>query len=373
MSRIVRLLELKERVLEDLGGGLSVESKIRAHRDHHSRRKPRPCGMTIHTGVGCSYACAYCYIYDMGFPAKPRPHPLRPEEITYALALNPYVIPERTLAAYGSVTEPFLPETAGRAIGYMREVWRWLRLPTQFSTKSILADETVSSILSGDPKSSALITVVTLSNRRLEPRAPDPMERIKSAGRASEMGLEVSLFIRPIIPGVTDREADRILGLAAESGIRSVVPGSLRVTERILRSLERCGGADVEEIKRRIPKPLMGSKQIETRSKDLKRKICSIAEDLGLRVFRAACEANIYAHGRYCAMCCMGPCNTDIKPEPIEDEDIRDLLDYLSMPYASVEVSNTNVKVVLKGAGRMDVAKHIITAATYRAVIFKPQ
>ncbi|MBS7660110.1 radical SAM protein, partial [Candidatus Bathyarchaeota archaeon] len=126
MINLVELFELKRKVANELYEGLSEGARVKAREDHHSRRKPRPCGITIHTGVGCSYACAYCYIYDMGFPANVKPYPLNALEIAYALALNPYVIPKRTMAAYGSVTEPFLPETAKQAISYMAEVYKWL-------------------------------------------------------------------------------------------------------------------------------------------------------------------------------------------------------------------------------------------------------
>jgi len=370
LSRLVHLFEFKKRVLGELGGRISPEARTRAREDPHSRRRPRPCGVTIHTGVGCRYVCAYCYIYDMGFSANPKPYPLGPEEMAYALALNPYVVPEKTLAAYGSVTEPFLPETTGYTISYMREVYKWLRLPTQVSTKALLSEEILRGISSGDPKTSILVTAVTLSNRGIEPRAPDPAERIISAGQASKMGLGVSLFMRPIIPGITDVEAEKILKLAVKSGVKSVVLGSLRVTERILRNLDRCG-ANVSEIKRRLVKPLAGSKQIEVRLADQKGKIKRIAEDLGLMVFRAACEANIYEHGRYCAMCNMGPCNMDAKPEPVESSDIEDLLEYLGIHYINVNVADTVVKITMEKKKEENGLKHAIAAATYRKVILK--
>ncbi|MEM4497864.1 MAG: radical SAM protein, partial [Nitrososphaerota archaeon] len=42
-----------------------------ARRDPHARRLPRPCGLTVHTGLGCKFGCLYCYIYDMGFSRAP--------------------------------------------------------------------------------------------------------------------------------------------------------------------------------------------------------------------------------------------------------------------------------------------------------------
>ncbi|MEM2539405.1 MAG: radical SAM protein [Candidatus Bathyarchaeia archaeon] len=371
MTYLVDLFERKKRVQVDLEDDLSSESKRAARGDPHSRRAPRPCGMTIHTGVGCSYLCAYCYIYDMGFPAIPKPYPLEPKELVYSLSLNPYVVPERTLAAYGSVTEPLLPETSDRAIGYMREVWRWLKMPTQLSTKSILTNEIVSEILAGDPNANVLITVVTLSNRGLEPKAPDPLKRIEGAGEASKRGLKASLFIRPIIPGVTDREADKILASAADKGIETVVLGSLRVTERIIRKLER-RGVKREEIERRLVKPLKGNEQIEVKSSDLKDKIRRMAESLGLKVFRAACEANNYHHGRYCAMCHLGPCNTDVKPEALEESAVRDLLEYLGVPYSDVDVGDEIVVYLKRRVD--DGVRNLINTATYRRTMFvKPR
>ena len=372
MTRLVGLLERKRRVLAELGDRLSSESRARAGADHHSRRRPRPCGMTIHTGVGCSYVCAYCYIYDMGFSAIPKPYPLEPDEMAYALSLNPYVIPDRTLAAYGSVTEPFLPETRARAIEYMREVWRRLKLPTQVSTKATLTDDIVSGILSGDPNTSALVTVVTLSNRRLEPRAPDPKDRIRFASEVSARGLAVSLFIRPIIPGITDVEAADILRLAANVGVKSIVLGSLRATERIIRRLEACG-VNTMEIRERLTEPIKGAKQVETKSSDLKANVSRIAEDFGLKVFRSACEANIYSHRRYCAMCHLGPCNIEIGPEPLESGDVEELLEYLGVPYVSVEVNDSTVRVRLKKPRVDEHLKNLITTATYRRAIIETQ
>ena len=71
---VVKALEFKARVRRVLEDTLSDDEVSVASRDWHARREPIPCGMTVHTGVGCSYGCLYCYIYDMGFPPRPSPY-----------------------------------------------------------------------------------------------------------------------------------------------------------------------------------------------------------------------------------------------------------------------------------------------------------
>ena len=54
----------------------------RAKANHHSKRKPIQCGLTIHPGNDCAYSCLYCYIVDMGFKfRKPKACELTAEEL----------------------------------------------------------------------------------------------------------------------------------------------------------------------------------------------------------------------------------------------------------------------------------------------------
>jgi len=68
---LARLWDRKVVVARRLEALIGAEAAGRARRDHHARRPPRPCGMTIHTGIGCSMGCIYCYVPDMGFMGKP--------------------------------------------------------------------------------------------------------------------------------------------------------------------------------------------------------------------------------------------------------------------------------------------------------------
>jgi DNA repair photolyase len=369
LGRLARLWEEKLRVARRLEELIGAEAAGRARRDHHARRPPRPCGMTIHTGIGCSMGCIYCYVPDMGFPMRPRPYPLEPLEMAYALAVNPYVLPEATLAAYGSVTEPFLPETRDRALAYIREVYRWLRLPSQVSTKALL-DEGLSGALRGaEPRISVLVSVSAIGEwgRRLEPGAPPAEDRIQAAGRAVRRGLSVALFLRPIIPGVTDRQFEEILRLAAEAGLRHVVPGMLRVTPGILRRLE-AAGVPMGEIYRRLPRqPRSRDDQVPLRGGDLKARLSRLAGEYGLEILPAACSHNIVSHGEYCRACRLGPCGDPSKAWTPSPGEVQELLDAAGLRARVLAVDSVirlkappgdarRAKILLEAAARLPVS-----------------
>jgi len=329
LGALARLWDEKVRAARRLEGRLAPGEAVEARRDHHARRPPRPCGMTIHTGVGCSMGCLYCYVPDMGFPMRPRPYPLTPAQMAYALAVNPYVLPRSTLAAYGSVTEPFLPETRERALGYIREVRRWLALPSQVSTKAVLDPGLAGALRAADPDISVLVTVVALGEwaRRLEPGAPPAEERIEAAGAAARAGLKVALFVRPIIPGVTDRQAGEIFELAAEAGIRYAVLGTLRVTPGILERLSRAG-VDPGAIESRLPRRPRGPRdQVTIRGGDLKAAVAAEARARGIEVLPAACSHNIIAHGEYCRACRLGPCGDPARARRVDPGEVEELLE----------------------------------------------
>ncbi len=369
MGRIVAVVEEKKRILQKLEQILSEESKARARTDHHSYRRPRPCGMTIHTGIGCSYGCRYCYIYDMGFPGKPEPYPLEPLELVYALTLNPYVAPGHTFAAYGSVTEPFLPETKDRALSYMVEVYKWLKLPSQLSTKSVLDDTVVEKLLEGDKNINILITIVTIAKyRELEGRAPPPQDRLVGASIAVKHGLKVTLFVRPIIPGITDREADKIFSLASQYGIDTAVLGTLRVTPGILKRLE--GVVDINTIISRLPRmPRSRDDQVTIRGGDIKKRVEAIARDYGFKVFETACAANVWAHNEFCAMCDYGPCG-DIRRAPqISENDVRDFLEYRGYRVKDIAVDDYRISIVVSGKRLDNSDVVLISSVTRRKVV----
>jgi DNA repair photolyase len=374
---VARVLELKARVRSSLEGALGRREIEEASRDSHARRRPVPCGMTVHTGVGCGYGCLYCYVYDMGFPPRPAPYPLSGPQLAYALALNPYVVPGEygTLLAFGSVTEPFSEVSTPRTLEYFRYLRDYLGNPQQVSTKSpppSPLDEEFRR--SADPRVDVLLTVTTLRYWRvLEPGAPSPVERFERASRLVRAGICVTLFLRPILPGVTDREVGEILDTALSYGIRRVVPGTLRVTPRILARLTSAGVVDVGEVERRLPRyPRGGGDQVTIRGSDLKGLAVREASRRGMEVFPASCASSISSHGQSCAACSMGPCgNVDRLPE-VSEGGVAEASKVLGVRVGRVEVRGFRVLAECRDRPeRCDVLRYYLIALARRTPLVR--
>ena len=299
---LIEIIEHKEKLRRELGKLLSPQERREILRDHHARRRPRPCGMTIHTGIGCTLRCTYCYIEDMGFKWNVTLYPLTGTQLVYALVSNHYFVPGKngTLIAIGSVTEPFLPQTKEKAFEYIEAISEYLGNPIQFSTKMALTSEDAKRLKQSDPGISPLVTIITIKyHKKLEPYAPSPSMRFEAIKNLAQAGLKPVLFLRPIIPGVTEHEYTELLERARRSGAIGVVAGSLRVTPLILFRLKSIG-IQVDEIKKRLPRIPRKHEQVALYAEDIKRKILDYAVKIGLLPFPEACMANIYTHEAIC-------------------------------------------------------------------------
>jgi len=347
---------LKKEVAEELRKVLGPRRARRVARDPHAKRRPRPCGMTVHPGHGCSLGCLYCYVPDMGFPAKPRPYHLSGEELAYALALNPHVVPGRTLAAFGSVTEPLLPGIVEKTLEYLRAVREWLSLPCQISTKLVIDEGLAAELAKAEPKLSVLISVTTDSKAKvLEPGAPEPGERIAGGGNAVKAGLRVDLFLRPIIPGITSEEDIRnLLKLAREHGLKGVVTGSLRLTASNLRRL-RTAGIETEYLLElaNLRNPPKKGAQVPVRTEELKNIVRKEADALGLQYLPAACAANMLAHNLNCHLCGWVPCGSSEGITRVNEEGVAEFLNF-TLRVRGIELrieggSTPKILVLLRG------------------------
>lgn len=260
----------------------------------HAKRKPRPCGLTIHPVIGCPFDCSYCYIRDMGIGFKPEVTKIDGKKLVEEIRRNPFFVKGRmgVFLAIGSLGEPFLPgEVLEKTVDFISSL-KTLENPIQVSTKCLIPENPV---LRGI---NVLVTVVTMSRHmQIERGAPSPIDRMENAKRAFSVGAIPTLFVRPIIPGVTDVEIEEILDEARNAGFRSVVFGTLRVTTSIVKRLEKAG-VDIKPILDRVR--ALNDSQKYIRGSDLKDLAMKIAREKGFIALGSACCANALAHGVPC-------------------------------------------------------------------------
>ncbi len=366
---LLKALEFKLRVAERIRSELTEREAREARKDPHAKREPRPCGLTVHTGVGCSFACVYCYVPDMGIPMSPKPYKLSGTQLAYAVAINPYTVlgETGTYLAFGSVTEPFLEETTDRTLEYMSAVNRFLKNPMQASTKAYIDKSLASKIREIDQSISLLVSITTL-RRKLEPGAPPPEARFETIRNLSSEGLNVTLFMRPVIPGISEEDGPKILQAAREF-TDTVIIGGLRVTEGILKRLN-FAGVSTEEIESRALRKVSGREQVPVRVDDVKRFLIRVAKELGFKVLPSACAANSLAHRIPCHMCNMGPCYPGL-PEFDVDE-VPLLGNALGFKVTKVYLKGPRIKVLGKGSKKAAKRlRHFLSTVTRRMVTVK--
>jgi len=182
---------------------------------------------------GCEHGCSYCYARPtheyLGFSAgldfetrilvKERAPELLRARLS-ARSWRPQVV------ALSGVTDAYQP--AERRLGITRrclEVLAEFRNPVTVVTKSFLVtrDADLLGELARFGAASVLVSVTTLDadlQRRMEPRAAPPHRRLAAIEGLAAAGIPVGVMVAPIVPGLTDHEAPRILAAAAAAGAR---------------------------------------------------------------------------------------------------------------------------------------------------------
>jgi len=128
-------------------------------------------------------------------------------------------IDKKLCVSMANSSDPYPPEEEEH--GLTREILKIFaseNIKTLLVTKSSLVTRDLD--LLSEMCVCVAITITTLKEslaKKLEPRAPSPEERLKALKTLSKAGVPCVLRLDPIIPGLTDREAESIIGAAAES------------------------------------------------------------------------------------------------------------------------------------------------------------
>jgi len=355
---------------------LPFESILKAENDWHAKRKLRPCGLTVHSAIGCNVGCIYCYIGDMGFSTNyVEAYGLNGEELVYALLSNKYFLPGETgtYLAFGSVTEPFHPIAKKKTLEYITAVSKYLKNPIQISTKFPISKSEIKIIKTIKSSVNFLITIITLNKAKmLEPHAPSVESRLDFISLLRKEGFKPMLFLRPLIPGVNIDEAEDLLREAKKKGAVAAVIGGFRVTPTILSKLKK-HGLNVERILARLRGSLRERMQVPVKMADIKSEIVKLCIEIGLIPFKSACCANTYniflskgiripcinscwIKGNFCTQCPVNCSKIEVKFDVDELSFLAEKL--LNVKVRNIEAMNGIVKVYVGGLSRSKLHKH---------------
>ena len=180
-----------------------------------------PFGWTVNPYRGCEFGCKYCYarytheymeldggdferkIYVKGNAAALVERDLRNEKIwgdhiAIGTATDPYQPAEQEY----QVTRSILKQVAAR---------EGLSLSITTKSNRIVRDIELLKQISARSSLSINLSVTTLNARLarlLEPRAPRPDLRLAAVRRLRDAGIDAGVLAMPIVPGITDAEAD---------------------------------------------------------------------------------------------------------------------------------------------------------------------
>src|ERR1700735_4071080 len=180
-----------------------------------------PFRWTVNPYRGCEFGCHYCYArytheymeldggdFESTIYVKQDAGPLAARDLGNKEIWGEHI-------AIGTATDPYQP--AEKEFGATRAILEKIALREGLSlsitTKSNQVVRDIDLLKQINQRSELMIniTITTLRTRLarlLEPRAPRPDLRLEAARKLREAGISVGVNIMPVLPGLTDREAD---------------------------------------------------------------------------------------------------------------------------------------------------------------------
>ncbi|MBI4213484.1 MAG: radical SAM protein [Chloroflexi bacterium] len=202
-----------------------------------------PFKWSLNPYKGCRHACTYCYAraYHAYLDL-----PVSAFETQIFVKTNlPQVLQAELrrpswrgeAIAVGTGTDPYQPiEGQYRITRQCLEALADAANPGSVSTKGTLVrrDVDVLSELSNRVGFSVNISLISLDRdllQKLEPGAPVPAARLETIRTLSRAGIPVSVFLAPVIPGLTDAPSSlaEVVRAAADHGASDVWTGALRL------------------------------------------------------------------------------------------------------------------------------------------------
>jgi DNA repair photolyase len=180
-----------------------------------------PFRWTINPYRGCEFGCRYCYArytheymelgvddFERKIFVKQDAGGMVDRDLFAGKAAGEHI-------AIGTATDPYQPaeKEFGATRAILERLCRRKGMSLSITTKSnqVVRDLDLLRRIAEHSTITINITVTTLRPRLarlLEPRAPHPVLRLEAVRKLRDAGISAGVFVMPIVPALTDREAD---------------------------------------------------------------------------------------------------------------------------------------------------------------------
>src|SRR5882672_10804238 len=266
---------------------------------------PMPFGWTVNPYRGCEMACRYCFArYTHDFLGLNDPRAFE-RTIYVKAAERARLIAEfrrarrsEQVIALGTATDPYQPaegrfEVTRRVLEAAREV---PGLSLSITTKSTLVARDADLLREVGTGSEVIVNLsVTTADpalaRQLEPRAPRPDLRFAAMRALTEAGVASRLFIMPILPRLTDDEANlrTLLGAARDAGAVGVESNVLFLQPGTRETFFEFLAVDFPRLVPEYARLYAGSAYAPPEyAREIEERVRRLADDVGLATRRRA-------------------------------------------------------------------------------------
>jgi DNA repair photolyase len=205
-----------------------------------------PFTQSINPYQGCEHGCIYCYArpshayldlspgldFETRLFAKPDAAALlRAELAKPGYRCEPI--------ALGTNTDPYQPiEREWKITRQLIEVLAECEHPLTITTKGVLVERDLDLLAAMAAKNlvRVYVSIAMLDRelaRKLDPRAPTPQRRLAMIKTLSDACVPVGVSVAPVIPQLTDKDLEAILGAAAAHGARAATWVMLRLPREV--------------------------------------------------------------------------------------------------------------------------------------------
>jgi DNA repair photolyase len=206
-----------------------------------------PFTQSINPYRGCEHGCIYCYARPSHAYAGLSPGLDFETRLFYKADAAALLEKELAVKGYqcspialGANTDPYQPiERRYRVTRQVLETLSACNHPATIVTKGAALIERDIELLASMAERKLMavyVSVTTLDKalkRTLEPRAASPASRLAVMAKLAAAGVPVGLIMAPVIPVLTDHEAERIVAAAARAGATTASYVMLRLPHEV--------------------------------------------------------------------------------------------------------------------------------------------